>query len=89
MNVFKKISFNFENQDYNVKVLYNDREIRIVPFLNNHPATGFRYQIIVPKNVDTKKMLKINDLTNFIEMAKQDIIEKRWDNFSKSFSENN
>ena len=56
---------------------------------HNHAASGFRYQIIVPKNVETQKLLKLNDMTYFIEMTNKDVLEKRWDKFSKSFSESN
>ena len=85
MKVLKKIPFNHDQKDYEIKVLYDDSNIRIVSFLNNRPANGFRYQIIIPKNADMEKLLKVENFSEFIDLSKKDITEKRWQKFSILF----
>ena len=79
MELYKKIPFTFEGNDYEIRLMFDDRVINIVTFRNNYPHNGFRYHVKIPKNVDTKKLLKIEPFPHFIEMAKEDVIKKRWD----------
>jgi hypothetical protein len=85
MKLFEKVPFTHENRQYEVRVLYDDEIINVTTFSNNYPANGFRYQIKVPKNVDIEKLLNLDNFRDFIEMAKNDIIENRWDKFKLSF----
>ena len=79
MILFKKNPISFENKDYEIRVLYDDKLINVVAFLNNHPANGFRYQIKVSKYFDVKKMLETDTVNELVEKSKNDIIEKRWE----------
>ena len=51
--------------------MFEDKLINILPFYNNHPANGFRYQIQLPKKAQVKKLLKIVNITS-IESPKHE-----------------
>ena len=79
MLFFRSILFTFENKEYEIKVFYNDTLINILAFHNNYPVNGFRHQIKISKNLSSKELLKQKALDETIEIAKQDICEKRWE----------
>lgn len=85
MNLFKTINFNHEAKEYEVRILYDKSNIKIAAFSDNYPANGFRYQIIIPKNVDVNNLLDLDHFKNFVDLAKNDIIENRWEPFSAKF----
>ena len=79
MFLFKSISFTFENKDYEVKVFHNDTLINILVFHNSYPVNGFRHQINISKNLSVNKLLKGETIDEIIEIARKDILEKRWE----------
>ena len=79
MLLHKKVSSMVDNKDYDIRVLYDDRNINVVAFLDNHPVNGFRHQINVPKKLDVKELLEKEPVQELIEMSKADIVEKRWE----------
>jgi len=78
MVLHKKIPLTFEERDYEIRVLYDDTNINVVAFLDNHPANGFRHQIKLSKKWDVNKILKTEMIEELIEISKGDITEKRW-----------
>jgi hypothetical protein len=83
MELFKKIPWEFDEKDYEIRILYQDHLINITVFKGNYPANGFRYQIQLPKSTDVQKLLKFNHFNHMIEYAKEDIKQDRWKPFSK------
>lgn len=81
MKLYKKVSWNHDGKKYEIRIMFENNMINIVTFLNNYPANGFRYQIILPKNTAIQNILRTENFTNFIENAKEDIKEDRWGNF--------
>ena len=79
MELFKKIPYRYEDNDYEIRILYDDTLINVVAFRNNHPVNGFRYMVKLPKKLDVRTILQKNPLHELIEMAKRDIQEKRWE----------
>ena len=79
MNLFKKIPWEHGGEDYEIRVLYDNRTINVAAFLNNHPANGFRYQVQIPKGCDAKVVLEKHAVPHLIEACKTDIVEKRWE----------
>jgi hypothetical protein len=88
MKLFKKIPMIFEEKDYEIRVLYDDTMINVAVFLNNHPANGYRHQIILPKKCDVEGMLGKDAVTELVDISKDDIIEKRGEKLSKVIQEN-
>jgi hypothetical protein len=86
MILFKKIPMKFEKKDYEIRVLYDDATINVVAFLNNYPFNGFRHQIQVPKKFEVKRVLKTEAVKELVEIAKNDIIEKRWEKLLKALA---
>ena len=83
MVLFKKIHWEFDGKDYEIRILYQDHLINLAVFKGNYPANGFRYQIQLPKSADIQKFLKIEHFNHMIEYAKDDIKKERWKLFSK------
>ena len=88
MILFNKIPFPFEGKNYEIRILYDDTTINVVAFLNNHPASGYRYQVKLPKGCDAKGILEKNDVLELVEKSKADILEKKWERLSKTIHEN-
>jgi len=77
---FQRYPVAFEGKSYEIRILYDDSTINVAAFLNNHPATGFRHQIKIPKGYDVKKIMEKGACENLVELSKNDITGKRWDN---------
>ncbi len=88
MEFFKEVPMEFENKDYEIRVLYKDNLINVVTFLNNYPANGYRHQILLPKGCNVKNVLKKGIADDLIELSKTDIIEKKVGKFSRLIKEN-
>ena len=81
---FRSIPFTFEDKDYEIRAFYNDTLINILVFHNNFPVNGFRHQIKISKKLSVKKLLEQNVMDEIIEIAKKDILEKRWERLLKA-----
>lgn len=79
MNLFKKIPFSFEEEDYEVRVYYDDDKINLLVFRDNYPVNGFRHLINIPKNSSRDSFLKSDVIEELVQVAKQDVLEKRWE----------
>ncbi|RLC37508.1 MAG: hypothetical protein DRH33_05725 [Candidatus Nealsonbacteria bacterium] len=79
MILYKKVSFSFEEKDYDIKVFYDDKTINIVAFRNNYPANSLRHQIKISKSIPIEEILKQKVIDELIEICKKDISEKRWE----------
>ncbi|MFC1538927.1 hypothetical protein ACFL6H_05845 [Candidatus Latescibacterota bacterium] len=81
MKLLKKIPFDFENKQYEIRIIFGDNAINIAAFRNNYPANGFRHQIKLLKNSIPEKVLDSEILADIIDRVKNDISEKRWEKF--------
>jgi len=79
MILYKKVSFSFEEKNYEIKVFYDDKTINIVAFRNNYPANGLRHQVKISKSMAIEEILKQEVIDELIEICKKDISEKRWE----------
>ena len=84
MILFTKIPFTFAEKDYEIRVYYNDILINFVVFHNNYPANGLRHQIKISKKLSVKELLQQDVIDEFVEIAKNDIFEKRWERLIKN-----
>ena len=78
MILFKEIPFTFEGENYEIKIFYEENLINVVAFQNNYPASGFRHQIKVPKNISVKNVLEQAVVNEYVDICRKDIMEKRW-----------
>jgi hypothetical protein len=79
MNHYKDVPFTFEGEDYKIRVFYDENSINILAFKNHYPASGFRHQIKIPKNVPVKNVLNQDVINEYVEICKKDISEKLWE----------
>ncbi|MBC8400446.1 MAG: hypothetical protein ISR95_07030 [Candidatus Marinimicrobia bacterium] len=83
MKLFKKIPMIFEDKKYEIRILYDSTTINVVAFLNNHPANGYRHQVIIPKKCDIKRVLEKHSVNELVEISKSDISQKYWEKLAK------
>lgn len=82
MQLYKKIPFKHDEKNYEIRIYFEEHLINISTFFNNYPANGFRYQIQLQKNIEIDKILAEDNFSHFIDLAKTDIIESRWQKFN-------
>jgi hypothetical protein len=83
MNLFKTIPLPLEGKDYEIRVLYDERIINVVAFLNKHPANGYRYQVQLPKGCDAQRLLEKHPVPELVDSCRNDIMQHHWDPLSQ------
>lgn len=83
MELFDSIPYNFEKEDFEIRIFYDAATINVVAFLKGYPANGYRYQVKIPKRFDAKKVLENFPVPELVETCKKDIKEKNWEKLSK------
>ena len=78
MELFNSIPFSFEEDNFEMRILYDDVSINVVAFLNGYPANGYRYQVKIPKGCNIKNVLENYPVPELVEKCKNDITEKTW-----------
>lgn len=78
MDLHKKTPLTWNNENYEIRVLYNPSLINVLAFHKNHPANGFRHQIKLQKGCNVQEFLKQDILDELIEICKNVIFEKKW-----------
>ena len=81
MTFYKKIPFSFNDKAYEIRILHDAKLINMVAFYQNYPANGFRYHIQIPNKTDIQSLLRMENLSHLIDMAKDDILQDRWKKF--------
>ena len=88
MILFDSISLRFEEKDYQIRVLYDEKTINVVAFHHNHPVNGLRHQIKVPGKCDIRTALAKGAAADLVEITRQDIIQHRWPEIKEILSQN-
>lgn len=79
MNGNQVIPFEFEGKEYQIRVISDGATIYIRGFCDGRPANGYEYRINVTTAFDLKKLIRFQAITHLVELAKDDIRNKRWD----------
>ena len=72
------IPFNHLGQDYEIRCLYDGHTLHVRAFKDGKPANGFHYSVSSEVDFDLKTTQGQNAVAIFIENAKRDITEDRW-----------
>lgn len=83
MKLFRRIPMKFEENEYEIRILYDDATINVVAFLDNHPANGYRHQVKLPKACAVEEVLAEYAVDELVDISKNDIAEGRWDKLSR------
>lgn len=86
----KKKEFVFEDKNYEVRFwLQDDDETYTVKvFLNNKPANGYNYNVSIEDVNDSKKGKFPQDLLkDLIDLAENDIKEKKWEKYIENMKD--
>jgi len=77
MELYKKTKFKWNNEIYEIRVLYDDRLINVLAFHNNYPANGFRHQVRLRKNCNVQEILEQDIVDHLVEISKNEIVENK------------
>ncbi len=88
MILFEKIPMRFEEKEYQIRVLYDEKTINVVAFHHNHPVNGLRHQIKIPGKCNVRAALAKGVAADLVEMSKKDIIQHRWQGIKQIMSQN-
>ena len=88
MDLFDSIPYTFGEQNFEIRLYYNDTIINVVAFLRGYPANGYRYQVKIPKGCDAKGVLEEHPVPELVEACKRDIKENKWDKLQKIIHKN-
>lgn len=78
MKLLHKIPFTCNDRKCEVRILQRNNLLNIAVFSNNHPANGFRHQVILPKRVDPAKLLKSDVLNDIVNQSMEYVQTDRW-----------
>ena len=87
MELFNSVSFPLEEDNFDIRIFYDDVTINVVAFLNGYPANGYRYQVKIPKGFNAKNVLENYPVPELVEKCKNDINEKTWEILLNSIQE--
>ncbi len=86
----KKKEFVFEDKNYEVRSwLQDDNETYTVKvFLNNEPANGYNYDVLIENVNDSKRGKFPQDLLkDLVDLAENDIKEKKWEKYIENMKD--
>ncbi len=84
------IPFSFKDKEYEILVWSDGATIRVKAFHKGWPqkaANGFCYEIGMNQPFDFKKLTGLDLIKEFIELAKNDIIQKRYERLLEAIEE--
>ena len=84
MRLYRKIPVIFEEEDYEIRILYEEKLVNVVAFRNNHPANGYRYQLQLPQDCDVEKFLLNYPVQELVDACSENIRNNRWETVSKA-----
>jgi len=79
MQLYDKESFVSHGKTYEIRIVYDENKINVVPFYNHYPANGYRYQVHLSKKSDSQDFLKNHGVENLMSHLKHDIEHCCWD----------
>ena len=79
MELYKKSTLTWNNEIYEIQVLYNDSLINVLSFHNHHPANGFRHQIRLQKGGNVQEILEHEIVGKLVEISKNEIVKNKWE----------
>jgi hypothetical protein len=78
MELYKKTPLKWNNENYEIRVLYDDSLINVLTFHKNHPANGFRHQIRLPKGCNVEEILGQDIVGELVGISKNEIVKDSW-----------
>jgi len=85
MEIIKKIPFEFENNDYQIRIYSNAWDFEVKAFLNDKPANGYSYRVSLPTAIDLRMALELDAIQMLVEDAKRDVVEKTWERYVDAY----
>ena len=86
MEVNKRHKFDFEGNQYEIRVLSDGYNFQVRTFLKGAPANGYIYSVDFPKRLGMKKQLDVDAVEELVRLAEEDIMDKTWERYLKAVS---
>jgi hypothetical protein len=87
MNGTEVIPYDFEDQQYEIRVVSDGATIYVRAFLDGKPANGYDYRVNIMTKFDLKRAMGVDAVMDLVESAKEDIKLKRWEHLLKAMKE--
>lgn len=80
--------FEFEGKNYKVRSWEVDSIYKVRVFFDGKPANGYCYTVEIEDNIEAKKgKYPVDLLKDLMELAEQDIKEKKWERYCEIVEE--
>jgi hypothetical protein len=83
----RKKTFNYLDQDYEIRWTYDGHTIHVRAFKDGKPANGFDYSVSLEVTIDISTTQGQNAVDMLIEYAERDITEGRWESLLTTINE--
>ena len=81
MSAYQVTPFQHDGKEYEIRVNSDGLAVQIRAFLDGVPANGYIYQVNLTTAFDLKKIIGMDAIKDLIDMAKEDVKQKRWERF--------
>ena len=86
MTLYENIPFTHEGSNFELRIMFDEKCINVLAFLNRYPANGFRYQILFPKRINPQRALESDAVKHLVELCRNDIVENRWQELTQNLA---
>lgn len=80
---FKSIPFEFEDEQYEVRLATDGTTVYVRAFKNGEPADGFGYQVSLPMVMDIQAIMGLSAIDELIAEAQRNVRSKTWEEVLK------
>lgn len=81
------VPYEFEGQQYEIRVVSDGATIFVRAFLDGKPANGYQYSVSIMTRFDLKRAMGIDAVMDLVESAKEDIRLKRYERLVDAIKE--
>jgi len=85
MKVIKTEKFEFEGEEYEVRIYGAAWNFTVRAYLNGKPANGYTYSVVLPTAIDLKNAHNLDAIQFLVDNAKRDIEQKTWEKYVKTY----
>lgn len=79
--------FTTNGKDYEIQVNFYEQELKIKAFYDGQPVNGYSYQVKLDKVYDLKILAEKEEVKELVNIAKNDVIERRYEKLIQSLKE--
>jgi hypothetical protein len=81
-------NFEHNNINYEIRLIEKEHTYIVRAFRNHIPANGFCYECNFDSRIDLIQLQSVDIIKEFSGMAKEDVIEDRWNQLLEALNQN-